>query len=403
MCMRNVMTDEGSSSESSQSSLISLQVTPVWAHAGSSDNTESPKGDLGRKAYREEQRRLRRTGRLTDITLEEISVQRKGKYEFYLPNTIVCARGSFSQFNAREGRRGSLMPPRTHDCCQTFSTLAAILLSSLGFAVTMQECFDTSTVNYLLYISAWLHQISSPTWPQRKLRPTIGDLNSCLRLREFFPSTIDESEFEVLFYNQNDRAETLVRQLCTSLVKRARSEDVANPICGYVIASGDYTVSIFSLNHDILRQTNERYSDVWSLFLCDSHGTQPWSENKACITGITIAVPRQGASLDKGVVEKEEGLRHFAMILFALLEDHRNSVRSPKRTPYMTWSPVRRERLTVVTAEELKKSIDNDWVPAIMQNPVISQQAEKYRFRPLKCFIGCSAISLAKHSEVTEK
>ncbi|ORC91927.1 uncharacterized protein TM35_000041410 [Trypanosoma theileri] len=345
-----------------------------------------------RKALREQERLHRIQGRLTDMSLNDIAILRCGKYDFFVENTVVCIRGSHSQFNAGRGRTKGLMPPRTHDCCQTFSTVAAIILSSLGFAVTMQECNAMSTVNYLLYISAWLHQLSAPGWPQKKSRPTVGDLNTCLRLRDFFPSKINEGEFEVLFYNQQERAKDLVNQLCYFL-KRSRDADGVRPVCGYVIASGDYTVSIFSLAHDVLNQPDARYTEAWTLYICDSHGTQPWSGGKACLTGVTLGVPKKGATGINGVLDKEEGLRYFAMILFALLEDHRQKSRTPQQVPYMTWSPIRRKRFTVNTAQELRKIIDDQWIPSLMKNHVIAGEAKKFGFSPLKCFMGCSSTS----------
>ncbi|EKG03319.1 hypothetical protein TCSYLVIO_005640 [Trypanosoma cruzi] len=353
------------------------------------ENAKNDSNRMQRRALREQQRLHRIQGRLTDISLNDIATLRDGEYDFFIENTIVCIRGSCSQFDARDGRT-KLMPPLTHDCCQTFSTIAAVVLSSLGLAVTMQECSDVSTVNYLLYISAWLHQISAPVWPQRRARPTVGDLNAALRLREFFPSRVNEGEFEVLFYNQRDRAKELVDQLC-STSRGSRNADGSLSVCGYVIASGDYTVSIFSLAHDVKGRPNARYSEAWSLYICDSHGTQPWSGGKACLTGITVGVPKAGAEVSNGVVAKEEGLRYFAMILFALLEDHKRKTTSLQHVPYMTWSPIRRQRATLYTAEELKGIIDDSWIPSLMKNNVIAREAKKYSFAPLKCFLGLSA------------
>ncbi|RNF00853.1 hypothetical protein TraAM80_07369 [Trypanosoma rangeli] len=343
-----------------------------------------------RRAWREQQRLHRIHGRLTDISLNDIAAVRGGKCDFFIENTIACIRGSCSQFDARGGRTKKLMPPQTHDCCQTFSTIAAVILSSLGLAVTMQECSGVSTVNYLLYISAWLHQLSAPLWPQRRARPTVGDLNTALRLHEFFPSRVNEGEFEVLFYNQRDRAKELVDQLCRT-VRRNRDADSSLPVCGYIIASGDYTVSIFSLAHDVKGRPHARYSEAWSLYICDSHGTQPWSCGKACLTGITVGVLKAGVEVSNGVVAKEEGLRYFAMILFALLEDHRIKTTSSQQVPYMTWSPIRRPRAILCTAQELVRVIDDGWIPFLMKNPVIAREAKKYGFAPLKCFMGLSA------------
>ncbi|KAH9601559.1 hypothetical protein LSM04_003886 [Trypanosoma melophagium] len=389
------MSSEDSSTVST-SSLLEAQNNSDFSSVENANGNSVTTDKNQRKAIREQERLRRIEGKLTDISLKDIATRRYGKCDFFVENAVVCIRGSFSQFNAGRGKKGP-MPPRTHDCCQTFSTVAAIILSSLGFAVTMQECNTMSTVNYLLYISAWLHQLSAPDWPQKKSRPTVGDLNTCLRLREFFPSKINEGEFEVLFYNQEERAKELVNQMCS--LKHGRDADVGRPVCGYVIASGDYTVSIFSLVHDVRNQPDARYTEAWTLYICDSHGTQPWSGGKACLTGITLGVPKEGVAGIHGVLEKGEGLRYFTMILFALLEDHREKSRTPQQVPYMTWSPIRRKKYSGNTAQEMIAIIDGNWIPSLMKNHVIAREAKKFEFKPLKCFMGCPSTSATSSNQ----
>ncbi|CBH14425.1 hypothetical protein, conserved [Trypanosoma brucei gambiense DAL972] len=382
------MSEDGSD-VSVQSFRVGERKKPVTSNvpADCQVNGEQKNG-TSRRALREEERRKRKEGHLTDISLDEISVRRGNVYDFYVPGVIFCVRGTYSQFDALEGKARHLLPPLTGDCCQTFSTVAAVTLSSLGFAVMMQDCSDVSTVNYLLYISAWLHQLSAPAWPQQKARPTISDLNTCLRLHEFFPSRVNSDEFEVLFYNQYERAKSLVDQLCRPYLKRSRRTNESNPVCGYVIASGDYTVSIFSLPHDTRNRDDSPYVEAWTLCLCDSHGTQPWAGNKASITSLALGVKRPCATATRGILPKEEGLAHFALILFALLEDHRAMGANVRHTPYMTWSPVRRERMTATSAEELRGIIDNKWLPAVLENEVIARAATKHKFTPRPCFMG---------------
>ncbi|GET93052.1 hypothetical protein, conserved [Leishmania tarentolae] len=369
-----------------------------------------------RRLFRERERQERLSGRLTDLTFADISCTRNGKLDFVKQNVVVCIKGSKSQFNARIGRMKNILPPLTCDCCQTFSTLSAVLLSSLGFAAMLSECCSLSTVNYLLYISAWMHQLTLPCWPQKRVRPTIGDLNACLYLREFFPSKANADEFEVVFYNQAHKAVDLLHAMCTPR-KRARSSDGAHPVYGYVIVSGDYTVSVFSVEHDIAKGSSSRYRKAWSFYICDSHGTQPWSEEKASVCGLTFGhrshdvddakveqEPSNGSSAGSTTVDLsvEDGIHYFSTILFTLLEEHRRGVQRTSQVPYMTWTPLRRRRSLAYTAHELKRIIDNHWIPKVMSNSLVQAEAKKFSFKPLECFWGIGSVTTANTCTVSD-
>lgn len=359
---------------------------PATAAPGPSPS-EVPKET--KKQARERERLARVLGKLTDLSFRDITCLRNGNPDFIKEGVLLCVRGSKSQFDARTGRMKSLMPPLTCDCCQTFSTLSAVFLSSLGFAVMLGECLTTSTVNYLLYISAWMHQLSVPRWTQGRSRPTVGDLNTCLHLRDFFPSKVAQEEFEIVFYNQGDKAQQLLRQLCTSSTKRGRGTDGKLPVCGFVIVSGDYTISVFAVDHDIRETQRSRYSQAWSFYICDSHGTQPWSQGKACLSGLTFGTPAPETSDDhQSVLTVEDGVHYFSTILFTLLEEHRKGVVRSTQIPYMTWTPLRRRRSLAYTAQELKTIIDTHWIPKVLSDRAIQLEAEKYSFKPLECFWG---------------
>ncbi|KPA86673.1 hypothetical protein ABB37_00772 [Leptomonas pyrrhocoris] len=356
---------------------------------------------LSRRLQREREREERLRGKLIDLTFSDIACVRGGKPDFIKQNVLVCIQGSKSQFDARLGRMRDILPPLTCDCCQTFSTLSAVLLSSLGFAAMLSECHSLSTVNYLLYISAWMHQLTLPCWPQKRERPTIGDLNACLHLRDFFPSKANADEFEVVFYNQGTKAIQLLHAMCASR-KRTRSSEGVYPVYGYVIVSGDYTVSIFAVEHDIAKNSKSRYREAWSFYICDSHGTQPWSEGKASISGLTFghrahdidvdAAENFSGSVEDGgavsVVSVDDGVHYFSTILFTLLEEHRKGAQRTNQIPYMTWTPLRRRRALAYTAQELKKIIDSHWIPKVLSNPVVRAEAKKFSFVPLECFWG---------------
>lgn len=340
-----------------------------------------------RRRDRELERQKRIEGKLTDLTFTDICCTRDGRQDFIKQRVLMCVCGSKSQFDARAGRMKKVLPPLTGDCCQTFATLAAVLLASLGFAVMMQECCSPSSVNYILYISAWMHQLSASSWPQKGVRPTIRDLNVCLRLQEYFPAKVRDDEFEVVFYNQAARAQDLVRKMCSSS-KRVRNADSKLPICGYVIVSGDYTVSIISVNHDIKGVDTSRYSHAWSFYICDSHGTQPWSQGKASISGITFGTPRDVSTACDDIVTTEDGIHYFSTILFTLLEAHRHTGPRISTVPYMTWTPVRRRRCLAYTARELKEIIDKHWIPKVLCSETIHKESVKYGFHPIPCFWG---------------
>lgn len=372
----------------------------------SSPTTESsPAQKEAKRLVREREREERVHGRLTELSFADVMCVRNGKPDFLRANVLACVRGSRSQFDPRLGRTKSLLPPLTGDCCQTFSTLSAVLLSSLGFAVMLSECCTPSTVNYLLYISAWMHQLTATSWPSHGSRPTIRDLNASLNLHEFFPAKVCDEEFDVVFYNQAAKATDLLRQMCAPAAKRERGADAAlAPVCGYVIVSGDYTVSIFSVDHDIpkSRPTGgaSRYAQAWSFYICDSHATQPWSLGKASVTGLTFGVPSgrdgmasrtRGARASLPVTPVDDGLHCFSTILFTLLEEHRRGAStSPTQVPYMTWTPIRRKRSLAFVAQELKEVLDRCWLPKVLQKPAVNAEAMKFGFHPLECFMGVS-------------
>lgn len=376
-----------------------------------------------RKEARERERIARLHGKLTDLSFMDISCTRNGHPDFLKAKVLVCVRGSRSQFDPRVGKAKTLLPPLTGDCCQTFATLSAVLLGSLGFAVSISECCTTSTVNYLLYIAAWLHQLTSTSWPSRGSRPTVRDLNTCLHLTEFFPAKVCDEEFDVVFYNQAPKALDLLRQMCTPSQKRGRNCDgPTSSVCGYVVVSGDYTVSIFSVDHDIKKGQPTRYAQAWSFYICDSHATQPWSLGKASVTGLTFGVPSQqkpqsapvsqGGSLAPArqssavgadtvglpVIGVDDGIHYFSTILFTLLEEHRRGVAvAPGQIPYMTWTPIRRKRALAYVAEELKEVIDRKWLPKVLQNQCVKSEASKFDFHPLECFLGVRTAAAEKN------
>ncbi|KPI87102.1 hypothetical protein ABL78_3814 [Leptomonas seymouri] len=386
-----------------------MNTTPPERTSLTSASPSPPPEDNSRGAkrlQREREREERLRGKLSDLAFSDISCMRNGKPDFIKQDALVCIQGSKSQFDARLGRMKDILPPLTCDCCQTFSTLSAILLSSLGFAAMLSECCCLSTVNYLLYISAWMHQLTLPCWPQKRVRPTIGDLNTCLHLRDFFPSKASADEFEIVFYNQSMKAIQLLHAMCAPR-KRSRSSDGVYPVYGYVIVSGDYTVSIFSVEHDIAKDSKSRYREAWSFYICDSHGTQPWSEGKASISGLTFGHRAQNTELDHAenfssngdgggmapVVSVEDGIHYFSTILFTLLEEHRKGAPRSSQIPYMTWTPLRRRRALAYTAQELKKIIDRHWIPKVLSNPIVRTEAKKFSFVPLECFWGITPAS----------
>eukprot|EP00796_Vickermania_ingenoplastis_P005475 gene5475-3949_t len=341
---------------------------------------------FSRKAARDKEREERLHGKLTDLTFDTISCSRDGHPDFVVPGVLHNILGSKSQFDARTGRMKDILPALTIDCCQTFATLSAVLLSSLGRAEVLLGCCNTSTVNYLLYISAWLHQLTKTSWPKRGTRPSVSDLNACLQLNNFFPSKVEAEKFHIIFYNQSEKVVELLRQICMPPQKRQRdspsSAQPGNPVCGYVVVSGDYTVSIFGVTHQILEEKKAGYSKAWNLYICDSHGTQPWSRGKASISGISFGIPcEEGGLPAESVLNVEDGLHYFSTILFTLLEEHRTAVPRPDYVPYMTWTPLTRRRSLFYSGEDLKKIIQEHWLPKTLSQPAVAKQVTQ-----TKCF-----------------
>lgn len=338
--------------------------------------------------------------KLTSLRFENITAFRNGASDFIVPHILHCIIGSKSQFDARAGKTRQILPAATTDCCQTFATLSAVLLSSHGRAEVLRKSCNTSTVNYLLYISAWLHQLTRTSWPKRGSRPTVSDLNTCLLLEHYFPSKVEADKFQILFYSQSLKALELLHQLCVipPSSKRSRhtiseassltTEVNRNPVCGYVVVSGDYTVSIFSVEHHHLDPKKDCYSKAWTLYICDSHGTQPWSKGKASICGVTFGIPT-GVLLAEDVVSVDAGIQHFSTILFTLLEEHRIAVpRLDERIPYMTWTPITRRRSQFLSGEDIKRIIQEHWLPKALRQPAVSYQANLHQFSLLPCFWG---------------
>lgn len=348
----------------------------------SSSQSQSEK-QIARQKEREE----RITGKLTHLRFDAISCIRDGHPDFLIEGVIHCILGSRSQFDARRGKMKNLMPPLTVDCCQTFSTLSAVLLSSLGRTEMLWSCCNISTVNYLLYLSAWLHQLTRTSWPKRGYRPSVSDLKVCLFLNEYFPTKVEAEKFRVIFYNQSSVVTELLYQICMSSTKRVRDSDLLNPVCGYVVVSGDYTVSIFCTDHQHM-EPDSGYSKAWSLFICDSHGTQPWSRSKASICGVTFGVLSGVVRAEKTLLTVEDGIKYFSTILFTLLETHRAAVPRPDNMPYMTWTPLTRRRSQFYTGDDIKKVMVDHWLPKVLGQEEVARQIEKNKFDLLPCFWG---------------
>lgn len=355
---------------------------------------------VNKKLVRQKQREDRINGKLTTLRFENITAYRNGAPDFIVPHVLHCIIGSRSQFDARSGKTRQILPILTTDCCQTFATLSAVLLSSHGRAEVLRKSCNTSTVNYLLYISAWLHQLTRTSWPKRGTRPSVSDLNTCLLLQYYFPSKVEPDKFQILFYNQSSKALELLHQLCVlpSSAKRQRQTSsetnwsplvlCSNPLCGYVVVSGDYTVSIFSVEHHHLDPEKDCYSKAWTLYICDSHGTQPWSLGKASICGVTFGIPTS-ALVSEDVISVDAGIQHFSTILFTLLEEHRTAVpRRDERIPYMTWTPITRRRSQFLSGEDIKRIIQEHWLPKTLRQPSVTYQANLLEFNLLPCFWG---------------
>jgi hypothetical protein len=345
-------------------------------------DTNDPTAALSPAHQKQHQKSERRNGCLTELTLEDMCIYTTidNPPVYRVPNVIHSIRGSFSQFMA-VGQPNQLLPPLTNDCCQTFSALAAILFSSFGLVVMAEECWNTCTVNYLVYLAAWLHQLTAPL--RARSRPTVGDLNRCLLLQQNFSSKLQEDGFMAVLYERG-RVEALVRAMC-------QAQD-GSSTCGYLIVSGQYTVSIFALAHNVRRGD----SPAWNLYIADSHGSLPWAMGKASISSLSL---RQQNVVDVDAPDGigapllfDEGVRHFCDILCALLEDNRRLQRTDmpqQSTPYMTWTPIQRPPGTCATATELAKHIDLVWVPQILETPRVADEHAAFGKRhPMKCFWG---------------
>lgn len=341
-----------------------------------------------KKLARQKEREERINGKLTDLRFDSISCMRGGRPDFIIRDVLRCVLGSRSQFDARLGRMKNIMPPLTIDCCQTFATLSAVLLSSLGRAEMFWANCNVSTVNYLLYLSAWLHQLTRTSWPKCGLRPSVSDLKSCLFLNNYFPTKVEADKFLVVFYNQSEKILELLRQICTSHAKRPREEGESSlqSVCGYVVVSGDYTVSIFSMDYHFMDKSSG-YSKAWSLFICDSHGTQPWSRGKASICGVTFGQPAT-ANKEELVLSVDDGIRYFSTILFTLLEEHRTAVPRSDAIPYMTWTPLSRRRSQFYSSDDLKRVMVEHWLPKVLAQTEVSRQIKINNFKLLPCFWG---------------
>lgn len=349
-----------------------------------------------RKKEREKERQNRLRGKLTSLRFENIVTMRSGVPDFIIPGVLHSVLGSKSQFDARTGRLKNIMPELTVDCCQTFATLSAVLLSSLGRAEMFCNSCNTSTINYLLYISAWLHQLTRTSWPKRGDRPSVSDLNTCLLLHQYFPSKLQADKFLIFFYNQGEQVIELLHEICSSR-KRPRETDgrpscssvtpADNPVCGYIVVSGDYTVSIFSVEHQHLDPKKDCYSKAWSFYICDSHGTQPWSQDKASVCGVTFGIP-SGVLHADDIIPVEKGIEYFANMLFTLLEEHRTVVPRGDSIPYMTWTPITRRRSQFFSGDDLKHVIENHWLPKTLAQPAVAHQAKIHKFNLLPCFWG---------------
>ena len=356
-------------------------------------------------------RRLRCSSKLTDETFATLFVEKKessflsGKTDFRVPNAVVVLRGALSQFDGASHGSAQLLPSIANDCCQTFSAVCAALLCSCGCVKNLTDMWVPSTVNYILYVSAWLHQLTSPVWRESgKVRPNVRDLNKLLKLKTTFPAAPDD-DFEILFYNEAEKIVNKIESLCTSRSKRKRERmsDASTPAtCGFLIVSGDYTISVLCVPHDTTIENNPAYA----LILCDSHGTTPWSRNKASLLLLTIIdnLP-DGESADMPNGSKayniSTGSKYFCEILFAILEDNRKEAwkslqadlkrgSGTPSVPYMTWTPVKRWAETPLSIVDLKNIVDTQWLPSCMEHPLVLREKEAHfpnsSLRP--CFMG---------------
>jgi hypothetical protein len=170
-------------------------------------------------------------------------------------------------------------------------------------------------------------------------------------------------------------------------------------LCGYVIVSGEYTVSVFSLLHD---STKVR---CWNLYIADSHGTFPWSQGKASVTCLTLGSLETTSRTPQRVFSVEEGLGHYCKVLFALLEEHRALSATPQGqgvVPYMTWTPIYRSG-GFKTCEELTQRIDKEWIPLVVSHPRVAEEAKKFGRHPLRCFWGLRTSRRSERAGSSER
>lgn len=366
--------------------------------------------------------------------------------DYFIPNVFRYVAGSTSQFNRTQS---SDLPPLSTDCCQSFASIVGVLWATLGTVSGIKQLWCKSGINYLLYLSSWLHQYSSAVWSQSgKPRPYISDINNTLHLAEYFAARLCPNEFEVVCYHQRERALNLLREICVS---QAPDRDGCVR-CGYVIVSGDYTFGVVSLRHD------KTPFPAWKLCLLDSHGSLPWSHECASITSMSVGVqggsakdtptkPAMGRQADHAtacqIFDAQEGIQHFSNVLFALLEHTRNhhpATAAPScarrkassseavkafvveegseedasciaatcrsaapthtRIPYTTWTPLRVREGHACTMEELITTIDERFLPMLRTIPEISREMRLHGpLRPTREF-GFAAQVKQQHEEV---
>lgn len=375
------------------------------------------------RSKQDEMRNERCRSRLTSETYETLfptsakaNPLTRGKFDFKVEDIITVLVGKLSQFDSPRSHSGNLFPPTANDCCQTFSAVCAVLLGSCGTINNLKGLWKCSTVNYILYVSAWLHHVTSSVWGTTKQRPNVRDLGQLLHFEKIFPVAPRE-DFEIIFYNEAPKIRSMVQALCTpNKGKRGRSDDKPRSTCGYLIVSGDYTISIVCLRHD----TKVDENDAFALIMCDSHGSPLWSKGKASFLllnvmeglheGQNVKTPNGSAAYDI-----KTGCNYFCDILFAMLEDNRkenwnilqqsmasrsstsdrhcrtNVSSKPPPVPYMTWTAVQRVASVNLSPDELRQKIDKEWLPHCLTNATILAEKNKH-FPPdtflRTCFMG---------------
>lgn len=165
---------------------------------------------------------------------------------YRIPNKVIAAVGTISQFCTRAGPQ---LPPMASDSCETFSVFVAVMIASLRFAGNMRLFWNRVALNYFVYLSAWLHQLSSPMWSAAgKVRPTVADVDKCLGLSTIFPVKL--GSFIPVFYHERARVRQLLEKICEETRHGfVSSETTGGGVCGYVVVSGDYAFSVVALFH----------------------------------------------------------------------------------------------------------------------------------------------------------